>query len=200
MSFVALTQSMATLSLFSAGLGIVILLGLGIAPARRIILEASVGGQALLLWMAFGVALAASAGSLYYSEVVGFVPCGLCWYQRIAMYPIVLILGFGGVRNDFVSATRYALLLAGAGLLIALYHVTIQFLPSLDAGICSGGVSCTGRYLSVFGFVSIPVMAASAFVLIIGLLVTLLLAGSGARAAPPTQPDAASGHGPRNSR
>jgi disulfide bond formation protein DsbB len=184
MNFVALTQSMATLALGGAVMGIVLLTACAIPRARTRVVEGCRGGVRALAAAAFAVALVATGGSLYYSEVVGFVPCSLCWYQRIAMYPIVAILGLSLFRRDSVAAAPYALLLAGVGLVIALYHVTIQFLPSLDVGVCAAGVSCTGRYLAVFGFVSIPVMAASAFALIVALLTTLLFVNAASTPAP----------------
>jgi hypothetical protein len=73
------------------------------------------------------------------------------------------------VRGD-PGVWRYAVPLAGVGLAIAIYHVTIQWQPSLDVGACSTGAPCSGRYLAVFGFVSIPTMAGAAFLLIITLL------------------------------
>ena len=150
--------------------------GLGAAlagPGTRRGLVAALGGRAAhpIGW-AWVVALVASAGSLYLSEVVGFVPCVLCWYQRIAMYPLVLILGVAMLRGD-AGVWRYALPLAVVGALVAAYHATIQLQPSLDVGVCSAGASCTGRYLAVFGFVSIPVMAGGGF-LLVGVLMGLV--------------------------
>ena len=135
----------------------------------------SFAGQARhpIAW-AWVVALVASSGSLYLSDVVGFVPCLLCWYQRIAMYPLVLVLGVAMVRGD-ASVWRYAMPLSVAGALIAAYHVTIQLQPTLDVGMCSAGASCTGRYLNVFGFVSIPVMAGMGFLLVTALLALVRL-------------------------
>jgi disulfide bond formation protein DsbB len=169
MNFVALTQSMATLSLAAGGIGILLLVALVVPPARRALLDAVQGSENLLVGAAAVTAFLASAGSLYYSEVVGFVPCVLCWYQRIAMYPLVLVLGVGALRRDR-AAWSYGLPLAGVGLAIALYHILIQFRPVLDVGVCGTGVPCTARYLAIFGFVSIPVMASGAFLMILGLL------------------------------
>jgi disulfide bond formation protein DsbB len=121
-----------------------------------------------IAWAWF-IALVATAGSLYFSEIVGFVPCSLCWYQRIAMYPLVLVLGVGVWRGDPV-VWRYALPLPLVGLAVATYHVIIQWQPAADIGACTTGVPCTGRYVAVFGFVSIPSMALAAFVLIVALL------------------------------
>ncbi len=180
MNFVALTQSMATLSLVAGAMGIGLLVALLLPPLRRPLLAAASGSENLLVGAAAATAFLASAGSLYYSEVVGFVPCILCWYQRIAMYPLVLVLGVGALRRDRAAWT-YGVPLAAVGLLIALYHITIQFRPALDVGVCTAGVSCTARYLAIFGFVSIPVMAAGAFFLVLGLLA---LAATSQRADP----------------
>jgi len=166
----------ATLITLLAGFSIVagvlaLALGVGlVVPSGRKALTESLSGRARhpIGW-AWTVALVASAGSLYLSEVVGFVPCSLCWYQRIVMYPLVLVLGVAAVRGD-AGAWRYAIPLPVVGVLIAAYHVTIQWRPTLDVGVCSAGASCTGRYLNVFGFVSIPVMAGAAFLLIMALL------------------------------
>lgn len=121
------------------------------------------------LGWAWGVATIATLGSLYLSEVAHLVPCSLCWYQRFAMYPLVLILGFGLVRGA-TAVWRVGLPLAALGLVISVYHVTIQWQPTLDVGACTSGAPCTGRYLAVFGFISIPTMAGAAFLLIISLL------------------------------
>jgi disulfide bond formation protein DsbB len=145
-------------------------LGLQLVPGPRDrLVWTLVGRAAHPVGWAWTAALVASTGSLYLSEVVGFVPCSLCWYQRIAMYPLVVVLGVATVRGD-ASVWRYALPLAVLGAAIAAYHVTIQLQPSLDVGVCSAGASCTGRYLAVFGFVSIPVMAAAAFLLVTALM------------------------------
>lgn len=156
-------------------------------PHTRTGLVSGLAGRAAhpIGW-AWGVALVATLGSLYLSEVVGFVPCVLCWYQRIAMYPLVVVLGVGMVRGD-ASVWRYALPLAVIGAGIAAYHVTIQFQPALDVGVCSAGASCTGRYLNVFGFVSIPVMAGGAF-LLVGSLMGLV--GSIERGTSEARPEA----------
>ena len=126
------------------------------------------------LWLAFVVALTATLGSLYLSEVVHFEPCKLCWYQRIAMYPLAVIFAMAAVRRD--SGVRlYATVLAGIGAAIAGYHYLIQHYPWFDAGSCSVGVPCTAAYIEVFGFITIPYMALSAFLLILMLMAALWL-------------------------
>jgi disulfide bond formation protein DsbB len=132
---------------------------------------------AIPLWLAFAVAATATAGSLYLSEVAGYVPCTLCWYQRIAMYPLVMILGIAAWRRD-VGVRRYVVPLAGVGAVIAAYHVALQRLPGLPAGACSLDAPCTAIYVERFGFVTIPVMALIGFVAILTLLVVLRRAGA----------------------
>lgn len=150
-------------------------------PAGRSWLRAELGGQERhpIAWT-FVVSLVATGGSLYFSEVAGLIPCLLCWYQRIAMYPLVLVLGVGVLGAD-AGVWRYALPLPAVGVLISAYHVYLQYQPNPDPGACGTGPPCSDRYLTVFGFVSIPVMAGAAF-LFIGALLLLIrcLEGSGA--------------------
>ena len=148
------------------------LLGLLATPAGRGRLNGLGGLERHPIGWAWGVAAVAMLGSLYLSEVAHLVPCSLCWYQRIVMYPMVIVLGVGLLRGD-VGVWRYALPLAGLGLVIAIYHVTIQWQPTLDVGACTSGAPCTGRYLAVFGFISIPTMAGAAFLLILSLMLML---------------------------
>jgi disulfide bond formation protein DsbB len=127
--------------------------------------------------LAAGVAITATAGSLYFSEVAGFIPCALCWYQRIAMYPLALILGIAAWRNE-AAIRRYVVPVAAIGAVISLYHIGVERLPGLPAGACSLDVPCDLIWVERFGFVTIPVMALAAFLAII----TLLLAYAGRRA------------------
>lgn len=123
------------------------------------------GADAVFPWVALTIAVLSTAGSLTYAIAYDFTPCELCWYQRIAMYPLVLVLGVGTMRGD-AGVWRYAVPLSVVGLVIAVYHVAIQWQPTLDVGACTTGVPCSGRYVAVFGYVSIPTMAAAAFALI----------------------------------
>jgi disulfide bond formation protein DsbB len=112
------------------------------------------------------VAVLATAGSLYFSEVAGFAPCTLCWYQRIAMYPFVVLLGVAALRREDRPPTG-ASTLAAIGVLIAAYHVALEWLPSLDTGACAAAVPCTYVWFRVFGFISLPTLALTAFLLIL---------------------------------
>lgn len=119
----------------------------------------------LLPVLVFVVSLGATLGSLFYSEVLGFEPCRLCWYQRIAMYPIAFLSGLALWRRD-VGILWYIRLQAIVGAAIGAYHYLVQTLDVLDGGSCSAAVPCSVRYVNEFGFVSIPFMAMSCFVLI----------------------------------
>jgi len=125
--------------------------------------------RGLELWLAFSVATGATLGSLYLSEVVHLIPCTYCWYQRIAMYPLAVILGLAAWRKDH-GIRIYAASLAGIGAIIAVYHRVIQAVPDLGGSACSSGVPCTAAYFTLFGFITIPYMAFSAFTLILAIL------------------------------
>ena len=170
--YTQIVQTLAALALLATGAAVGLLVAHAF-PGGRAWLGDKLGGQELhpIGWAWF-VALVAMSGSLYLSDVVGFIPCLLCWYQRIAMYPIVLVLGVGLLRRD-PTAWRFALPLSLVGLVISLHHVSVQYRPGLEIIECGTGVSCSARYLAVFGFVSIPVMAAAAFLLISVLLITV---------------------------
>lgn len=116
------------------------------------------------LLAAWSVALVATLGSLYFSEVLKFIPCELCWYQRIFMYPQVFLLGMAFVRKQFIIA-RYTLMLSIIGGTISLYHYFIQKVPFFrnTAPSCSI-VPCTGDYLNWLGFITIPLLALIAFI------------------------------------
>ena len=120
----------------------------------------------LAAWL---VAVLATAGSLYFSEVAGFTPCTLCWYQRIAMYPFVVLLGVAVLRREQRAPTGAATL-AAVGALIAGYHVGLEWIPSLDTGACSAAVPCTYVWFRVFGVFSLPTLALTAFLLILTLI------------------------------
>jgi len=123
----------------------------------------------LALTGAWGVALLAMAGSLYFSEVANYTPCTLCWYQRIAMYPLVLILGIAIVRRD-LAIRPYAIALAAVGAGISTYHYLLEWFPDIDAGACHVGIPCTQVWFREFGFITLPLLALIAFALVIALL------------------------------
>ena len=118
---------------------------------------------------AWGAATLAMAGSLYFSEIANYTPCTLCWYQRIAMYPLVLILGIAAIRRD-TGIRLYAIPLATVGAVIAAYHYLLEWFPQIDTGACTVGIPCTQVWFREFGFVSLPLLALVAFLLVIVLL------------------------------
>jgi disulfide bond formation protein DsbB len=122
------------------------------------------------LYFAWLVTLVATGGSLYFSEVRHFIPCALCWWQRIFMYPLVFVLGIASFRQD-KTAVSYALPLAIVGGLTSVYHIILQNTTWLGAPAgCAVGVPCNAKYINWLGFISIPVLALTAFVLITGFL------------------------------
>ncbi|HEY0858227.1 MAG TPA: disulfide bond formation protein B [Albitalea sp.] len=122
------------------------------------------------LFFAWFVALLASAGALFLGEVMGMTPCVLCWYQRIAMFPLVVVLGIGLLDSD-ARSLRYALPLAWAGWGIAVYH-GLLFWGVVSEGLvpCGEGSSCADVKQLVAGLVPIPLLSMMAFTAILGLL------------------------------
>jgi len=121
------------------------------------------------IWLAWLVAFVCMVGSLIYSEVIHFEPCRLCWFQRIAMYPMAVILLVGAIRREF-QVKYYALPLALIGLGISIYHYMIQRIPNLESGACDPDNPCSAIYVDIFGFISIPFMAGMGFIVIAVLL------------------------------
>ncbi|MWC30048.1 disulfide oxidoreductase [Paenibacillus sp. MMS18-CY102] len=122
------------------------------------------------LYMAWIVAVVATASSLYLSDVLNYTPCKLCWFQRIFMYPQVILLGIAAYRGDR-RITGYVLPLSIIGGLISIYHYLEQKVPGMaDIMPCTDGVPCSEDYLDYFGVITIPLMALVAFILITGCL------------------------------
>jgi Disulfide bond formation protein DsbB len=119
--------------------------------------------------LAFVVAATAMAGSLYYSESVGLVPCKLCWYQRTAMYPLALILLVATIKRD-PGVRRYAIPLAVVGAVTSSYHQLVEWFPNLETSVCSLDVPCSTYYFRRLGFVTLSFMALCGFLAIIALL------------------------------
>ena len=168
----ALLAVLATVGAVAGALVVVALL----VPSLRVRLLDAVGDQGLpVAWL---VALVATLGSLYLSEVAHFDPCRLCWYQRIAMYPLVVVLGVGWWRRDG-SARLMGLILAGLGLAVNLWHLAVELWPTLEGSGCDPLNPCSLRWVEQWGFWTIPRMATVAFSLVIlGLVVDALAARS----------------------
>jgi disulfide bond formation protein DsbB len=120
------------------------------------------------LWMQlmFLTALVATLGSLYFSEIRNYVPCDMCWYQRILMYPLLIIMLIGIIKEDN-HVRYYARTLSGIGFLVSLSHYGMQKISVIAENMpaCSG-VSCTAQYINWYGFITIPFLALTAFFLI----------------------------------
>lgn len=172
MSVDAVTTFLALLAVLAIGLTVAALLVWSVsrrsAPdspwrsARAAIGEVALPG-------AFAVALTATLGSLYLSEVAHFPPCELCWYQRIAMYPLVLVLGVAALRRD-PGVRWYVAPAAVVGAGIATYHYLLERFPDSVASSCDTEVPCTTVWVWKFHFLSIPAMAGIGFLLIITLV------------------------------
>jgi disulfide bond formation protein DsbB len=121
--------------------------------------------------LAFGPALAALLGSLYFSEFAGFEPCKLCWIQRILMYPLTIILLVGIFNHDDVIP-KYVLPFSISGMGVSLYHYLLQnHVFGEQSNFCAVGVSCVSRYINLAGFITIPFLALIAFTMITALLI-----------------------------
>jgi disulfide bond formation protein DsbB len=130
------------------------------------------------LWAAFVVAAIATGGSLFFSEIAHFVPCELCWFQRVCMYPLSIVTLLAALAGDHRVA-RYLLPLPIVGAGVSIYHVLIEEGVVAQAKACeiSAPGGCATKWINEFGYMTIPTLTLTAFVLLIGLLA---LAATGA--------------------
>jgi len=117
------------------------------------------------LVLAFIVALTSTLGSLFYSEFLGYTPCSLCWYQRIFIYPQVIILGLAILKKD-LAVIKYSISLSLVGILIALYQYFIQLRIFSGLPCPAIGSSCDKLFIIEFGYVTIPLMSLTAFAIV----------------------------------
>ncbi|MDQ0256548.1 disulfide bond formation protein DsbB [Evansella vedderi] len=118
------------------------------------------------LFTAWGIALIATLGSLYFSEILLFIPCELCWIQRIFMYPLAITLAIASVKKDAKQAI-YTLPLSLIGMGFSIYHYMLEKIPALSARAeACGIIPCNYEYINWFGFITIPFLALIAFFLI----------------------------------
>ncbi|MEF7440675.1 disulfide oxidoreductase [Paenibacillus lautus] len=123
------------------------------------------------IYLAWVVALTATLGSLYFSEIRGFIPCELCWYQRILMYPLSIILGIAAFYSE-TSIKKYVLPFSIFGACVSLFHYLEQKVPGFaEIKPCTNGVPCNVQYINWFGFITIPFLALVAFILITILMI-----------------------------
>lgn len=154
---------LALLALVASAAGVIALAACLAAGLR----ERLADFRPLLLPLALAVATVATAGSLYYSEVAGYPPCELCWYQRICMYPLVPVLAVGLWRRER-AAGWYALPLAVVGLGVSAYHYQLQLFDRGSTS-CDPSAPCAFQWVDALGFASIPFMAGCGFLAIAGL-------------------------------
>lgn len=128
-----------------------------------------------LYFVCFAVALVATLGSLFFSEIMGFAPCSMCWYQRIFMYPLVWIF-FKGIFDQDSNVHKYSLPLSITGLLFSIYQLLLYFeiIPE-EMAPCTAELSCTSTYIQWLGFITIPMLSFAAFSAITAVQVYIIL-------------------------
>ncbi len=166
------------------------LAGLVFAPARSLLSSVRFALQGSELWIAFAVALAAMAGSLFYSELASFPPCRLCWFQRICMYPLVPLLLAMAIRRDRRGSLFYVLPLTVVGSLVSIYHLYIEANPEAETTGCKMSGSCATKWVEVFGYITIPAFALTAFALISAMVIMAGTRSAQAAAPDSSEPDA----------
>jgi len=167
MSLDQLNNSLAVLVVFGQIIIPVAIIYLLFFKKRYPVIDKFITSNSILL--AFIVALVSVSSSLYYSQVAGFTPCELCWFQRIFMYPLVILLGLALIKKKD-EVVDYCLALVTVGTLFSLYHNYIYY-NTQTTNFCSIVSPCTERYITSFGYISIPLMALTAFLLIALLLI-----------------------------
>jgi disulfide bond formation protein DsbB len=135
------------------------------------------------LWLAFVVTAVATGGSLFFSEVAHFIPCELCWFQRIFMYPLAIVTLLAAIANDYRVA-RYLLPLPVIGAGIAVYHLLVEHgvVEQTNACLVSAPGGCAVKWINEFGYVTIPVLALTGFVLAFAFLLFAALEAPAAAA------------------
>jgi disulfide bond formation protein DsbB len=124
-----------------------------------------------IIFLCFLVASLSTIGSLFFSEVMHFVPCSMCWYQRIFMYPLVLIFLVNLLYPDD-KVFKYAIILVMTGLFFSIYHNLLIFDIIPESIVpCVGGVPCSTEYINWFGFITIPLLSFVAYFMLFILLI-----------------------------
>ena len=125
------------------------------------------------IFLAFLIATISTLGSLFFSEIMEFIPCSMCWYQRIFMYPLVLIFLLNLLYPDD-KVFKYAMPIALSGWLLSFYHNLLMFKIIPESLVpCVQGVPCSTEYINWFGFITIPLLSFIAYSLILFLLIVL---------------------------
>ena len=164
---------LAVLGVVGQVLGAAILLvgALALVGIRGPLRSLRSGVEGYELWLAFVVAAIATGGSLFFSEIAHFVPCELCWYQRICMYPLSIATLLMALFDD-PRAARYLLPLPVVGAGVSVYHLLVENRVVGESTTCSisapGG--CGVKWINEFGYVTIPTLALTAFALVFAFL------------------------------
>ena len=145
------------------------LLIINLAIKSKIIEDIKLSLRKNSLLLAFIISLTATLGSLFYSEILGYTPCKLCWFQRIFMYPLPIIFGIA-LKNKDLGIKKYTIPLAVIGALIAAYHYSVQVFQFTTNCGANSEVPCNLVYSFELGYITIPMMAVTAFILIIILM------------------------------
>jgi disulfide bond formation protein DsbB len=164
----AVTVALAGLGVL--GQALVVLLALvALLPRARSAVRSALAGYEL--WLAFLVAAVATGGSLFFSEIAHLVPCELCWYQRICMYPLSITTLLAALANDYRIA-RYLLPLPIVGGGVSVYHLLVEnrVVSQPSACVISAPGGCAVKWINEFGYVTIPTLALTAFVLLVAFL------------------------------
>ena len=137
-------------------------------------IDKSIDTNWILLFLCWLLVTVSATISVFFSSVLEYEPCVLCWYQRICLFPLIFIFAAGLFPTFDKSVTKYALPLTIVGGLVAFYH-TLLYAGIIPESIqpCSKGVSCTEKYFELFGFVSIPMLSFFAFSTLVTLLIFL---------------------------
>ena len=160
--------------------GTLILVGVAAAAGVRAPLQAvrsALWGYEL--WAAFVVAAIATGGSLFFSEIAHFVPCELCWFQRICMYPLSIVTLLAALAGDHRVA-RYLLPLPIVGAGVSVYHLLVEngVVEQAKACLVSAPGGCATKWINEFGWMTIPTLALTGFVLLIGFLALAATGGA----------------------
>lgn len=162
-----------TVQIFSAVLALVVL-AVAVVTVAAMLLAARMtwasswmtAVEEVALGAVAAVATGTMAGSLYFSEVAGYAPCELCWYQRIGIYPVAIMSWVALARRDRRVAP-YWIALSLAGLAVSVYHYLVEWFPTISTDVCSIDVPCTTVWFREFGFVTLAFMAGCAFIFVI---------------------------------
>ncbi|HVC03401.1 MAG TPA: disulfide oxidoreductase [Candidatus Acidoferrales bacterium] len=175
-SFSIITTGYAVLALIADAMVVVVVMGFLLtrtSPASRETWRRFRDAVTpFTLHLAWIVAMLATLGSLYLSQIANLTPCEFCWFQRICMYPLSLLLGIAAFRGDTRIAKKYFLTLSIVGAALATYHYQLEHIAG-EPTVCGAAVPCDMAAFNIFGFISVPFLSLAAFLLI----TTLLLLG-----------------------